>query len=53
MTPDFDFAVHCNVLYFTLDKKLPLVKQDSATINLLAEMVENREYMTAPTYLSP
>src|SRR3954469_12734604 len=31
MTPDFDFVVHCNILYFMFDKKLPLVKQDSAT----------------------
>lgn len=53
MTPDFDFAVHCNILYFMLSKKLPLVKQDSATIQLLAEMIKNCEYMTAPTYLSP
>jgi hypothetical protein len=53
MTPDFDFAVHCNILYFMLSKKLPLVKQDSTTINLLAEMIKHREYMTAPTYLSP
>jgi len=53
MTPDFDFAVHCNVLYFMLSNKLPFVKQDSATINLLTEMVKNREYITAPTYLSP
>lgn len=53
MTPDFDFGVHCNVLYFVLEKNLPLVKQDSATINLLAEMIRNREYMTAPVFLSP
>ncbi len=53
MTPDFDFGVHCNVLYFMLEKKLPLVKQDSATIHLLAEMIRNREYMKAPVYLSP
>jgi hypothetical protein len=53
MTPDFDFAVHCNVLYFVFDKKLPLVKQDSATIHLLAEMLKHGEYMKAPTYLSP
>jgi hypothetical protein len=53
MTPDFDFAVHCNILYFMFSKKLPFIKQDSATINLLAEMIKDREYMTAPTYLSP
>jgi len=51
--PDFDFAVHCNILYFVLDKKLPWVKQDSATLQLLVEMVRNREYMSTPVYLSP
>ena len=53
MHPDFDFAVQCNILYFILDKKLPLVKQDSATIYLLAQMLKNREYMKAPVYISP
>jgi hypothetical protein len=53
MTPDFDFAVHCNLLYFMLEKKLPLVKQDTATIYLLRQMIKRREYMKAPTYLSP
>jgi len=53
MTPDFDFVVQCNILYFMFDKKLTLVKQDSATIHLLAEMINNHEYMKAPTYLSP
>lgn len=53
MPPDFDFAVQCNILYFIFDKKLPQTKQDTATINLLADMVANRKYMDAPTYLSP
>ena len=53
MHPDFDFAVQCNILYFVLDKKLPLVKQDSATIDLLARMLKNREYIKAPVYISP
>jgi hypothetical protein len=51
--PDFDFAVQCNILYFVYDKKPPLSKQDTATLHLLTEMVRNREYMTAPIYLSP
>jgi hypothetical protein len=51
--PDFDFAVQCNILYFVYDKKLPFVKQDSATLQLIAEMVRNREYMKAPVYISP
>ena len=53
MKPDFDFAVHCNILYFMFDRQLPLVKQDSATIQLLSQMIEQREYMKAPVYLSP
>jgi hypothetical protein len=53
MAPDFDFAVHCNILYFVLSKNLPLVKEDSATIHLLAEMVKNRDYMKDPAFLSP
>ncbi len=53
MTPDFDFAVHCNILYFMLDKKLPMVKQDSATIYLLQQMIKNREYKKTPVFLSP
>ena len=53
MKPDFDFAVHCNILYFMFDRQLPFVNQDSATIQLLSKMIEQREYMKAPVYLSP
>jgi hypothetical protein len=52
-TPDFDFAVQCNILYFVLDKHLPLVKQDSATLHIITEMVHSREYMKTPVYISP
>jgi hypothetical protein len=53
MHPDFDFAVQCNILYFNFEKKLPLVKEDSATILLLAAILKNREYMKRPVYISP
>ena len=53
MHPDFDFAVQCNILYFNLEKKLPLVKEDSATILLLSEILKNREYIKRPVYISP
>jgi len=53
MTPDFDFSVQCNLMYFTLQKQLPFARQDSATIDLLAEMVKNREYIKHPVYISP
>ena len=29
---DFDFAVQCNLLYYMLDKKLPMVRQDQADL---------------------
>ncbi len=53
MLPDFDLGVHCNILYFILERKLPLVKQDSATIELLSLMMKDREYSKAPAYISP
>lgn len=53
MHPDFDLAVQCNVLYFNFEKKLPMVKEDSATIYLLTEILKNREYMKRPVYISP
>jgi hypothetical protein len=53
MHPDFDLGVQCNILYFNFEKKLPLVKEDSATIYLLSEILRNREYMTRPVYISP
>jgi hypothetical protein len=53
MHPDFDFAVQCNILYFNFDKKQPLVKEDSATILLLSEIIRNREYMKRAVYVSP
>jgi hypothetical protein len=53
MHPDFDFAVQCNILYFNFEKKLPLAKEDSATIVLLSQIIKNREYMKRPVYVSP
>jgi hypothetical protein len=53
MTADFDFGVQCNIMYFMYESNLPFTKQDSATIQLLAAMVHNREYMKAPVYISP
>lgn len=51
--PDFDFAVQCNIMYFVLQNHLPFVKQDSATLQLITEMVHNREYIKSPVYISP
>lgn len=53
MPVDFDFGVHCNVMYFMLENGLPFVKQDSATIELLKQMIANRDYMKSPVFISP
>lgn len=53
MTPDFDLSVQCNIMYFMMEKQLPFAKQDSATIQLIAEMIKNREYIKNPVYISP
>jgi hypothetical protein len=53
MTPDFDFSVQCNIMYFMHQKGLPFTRQDTATIQYLAEMVKNRHYKKHPVYISP
>jgi hypothetical protein len=53
MPVDFDFAVQCNLLYFTLDRNLPFTKQDSATLQLLSNMIGEKLYLKAPVYISP
>ncbi len=53
MKPDFDLGVHCNILYFMLDKKMPLVKQDSATIQLIAQVLQHHDYKNSAPYISP
>ena len=53
MQPDFDLGVHCNLLYFVLEKKLPLTLHDSASIHLIASMLAHRDYIHTPIYISP
>lgn len=53
MPVDFDFAVQCNLLYFTYDQNLPFSEQDKGTIQLISKMVEDRLYMKRPTYIAP
>ncbi len=53
MPVDFDFGVHCNVMYFMLEKKMPFAKQDSATIDLLKQMIAARDYLKSPVFISP
>lgn len=53
MRVDFDMAVHCNVLYFLMEKQVPFNGNDSATLKMVTEMVANREYMTDPKFIAP
>lgn len=53
MKPDFDLGVQCNVIYFMLENNIPLLKNDNETINLIAEMMHNREYIRHPVFVSP
>jgi hypothetical protein len=53
MPVDFDFAVQCNLLYFTYKQHLPFSEQDKGTLALITKMVEERLYMKRPVYISP
>jgi hypothetical protein len=53
MPVDFDFGVHCNLLYFTMQNGWKLNTQDSATIRLISAMVRERDYLSNPIFISP
>ncbi|MEO6456099.1 MAG: hypothetical protein ABIN97_18610 [Ginsengibacter sp.] len=53
MRVDYDFAVHCNTLYFLLQNKVPFNQHDSATVTLLQQMIQNREYIKHPHFIAP
>ena len=53
MQTDFDFAVQCNLLYFSYKTGLPFNKVDSSTVQLLAEMTSERLYMKNPSFIAP
>lgn len=53
MNVDFDCCVQANALYYMFQQNKPLIKQDSATIKLLAEHIKNKDYFDHPSYISP
>ncbi len=53
MPIEIDFSVLSNALYFIYDKKVRLVKQDSATITLLSLIIKNNKHITDAAYISP
>lgn len=53
MPIDFDFCVLCNVLYFVNAYQLPLNVHDSATVELLRQMITDGSYLRRAAYISP
>jgi hypothetical protein len=53
MPVDFDFGVHCNILCFTHKYNLSYNKNDSATLQLLLDMIDKNYHLTHAQYISP
>ena len=53
MPVDFDFGVHCNILSFVNKYNLPWQKADTATYQLLLNMIDEKKYIQSPKYISP
>jgi hypothetical protein len=53
MPVDFDIGVLANVLYFVQKYNLPWTATDSASINLMVRMLEDKKHITAASYISP
>lgn len=53
MPVDFDFGVHCNILSFVNKYNLPWQNADSVTYKLLLDMINEKQYINAPIYISP
>ena len=53
MHGDFDLCVQANVLYFNYANHLPLNRYDSATIHLIANVLENKEHLNDAAFVAP
>ena len=53
MHGDFDLCVQANVLYFNYANHLPLNRHDSATIQLIANVLENKEHLNDAAFVAP
>jgi hypothetical protein len=53
MPVDFDFGVHCNILSFVNKYQLPWQQADSATYQLVLNMIDEKKYLKSPQYISP
>jgi hypothetical protein len=53
MPIEFDFGVHANVLYFAQYYQLPWSAADSATLQLMANIIKQKQYLSLANYVSP
>ncbi len=53
MPVDFDVCVLANVLYFVQSYNLAWTKADSASLQLIEKVLEDRKHITAAPYVSP
>jgi hypothetical protein len=53
MPVDFDVCVLTNILYFVQHHRLPWNDADSASLQLITQVVANDSYLKEPAYVSP
>jgi hypothetical protein len=53
MPIEFDIPVLANVLYFVQHYQLKWTKADSASLQLICKVIEDKKYLTAPSGVSP
>jgi len=52
MNIDIDLCVLCNAVLFSYNYHLPLTQTDTASMNLIVDMVQQRKYITDAGYVS-
>jgi hypothetical protein len=53
MPVDFDISVLCNTLYFVNRYQMPYTKADSASLDLIVQVIRNKQHITDALYVSP
>jgi len=53
MPVDFDISVLSNVLYFVQKNELPFTKADSASIQVIVNVLKENKHLTAASFISP
>ena len=53
MPVDFDICVLTNILYLVQRYHLPFAEGDSASVELIRQVIHNRQHMTHAAYVSP